>query len=68
MLCALRDIDYATIELFLNGLSKECLKELMNFEIALYKTKKLNIAAKLFIYFTKIYWRTRGFPIVGKAN
>lgn len=68
ILCALRESDYSTILFLLNGLTESCLNELHSFEIKLYKIKKLNSVAKLYIYFTKIIWRLNGFPVVGKAN
>ncbi len=67
LLCTLRENDYATLNLLLDGLNKDCLNELHEFEIILYKIKKLNIVAKLYIYISKLIWRLHGFPIVGKS-
>ncbi|MGZ8944558.1 MAG: glycosyltransferase family 2 protein [Methylococcaceae bacterium] len=68
LLCALRENDYATLQFLLDGLSKDCLNELQAFETILYKIKRLNIIAKIYIYISKLIWRLHGFPIVGKAN
>ena len=68
ILCALRENDYATIQFLLDGLNKEPLNELHRFEIKMYKIRILYIAAKLYIYITKLIWRLHGFPVVGKAS
>lgn len=68
ILNTLRDKDYVTLKYYLDHLSKECLKELNSLEIKLYQTRFLNIFAKLYVYITKLIWRTHGFPIVGKPD
>jgi hypothetical protein len=35
------------------------------FELMLYRNKKTRVLGILYIYFTKLIWRTHGFPIVG---
>jgi hypothetical protein len=62
----LRDNDYKSIQFLLDGLNTEILSEFQEFEMYLYKNKSLKIAAKTYIYITKIIWRLHGFPIVGR--
>ncbi len=68
LLCALRENDYATLNFLLDGLNKDSLNELQAFEIIMYRIKRLNNVAKLYIYISKLIWRLHGFPIVGKAH
>lgn len=68
ILNALRQKDYKTIQFYLDGIGEDCLSELQPLEIMIYKTRSLNFFAKIYVYITKLIWRTYGFPIVGRPN
>ena len=68
IVCSLRENDYNKIQFLLDGINSDCLSLLSNFEKKLYTDKKLKYFAIIYIYITKIIWRTHGFPVVGKAN
>jgi len=68
VLCSLREKDYQTIDYLFAGLDQECLNELSGFEKWIYTSEKMNFIAKLYVYGTKLMWRTHGFPVLGKAN
>lgn len=66
ILSCLIDNDYLKIEYFFKGLSPEILALLNKCELIIYTKPKLNLFGRLYIYGTKILWRTNGFPVVGK--
>lgn len=66
ILSLLKQKDYKSINYIINNLDKGYLSHLSNFEIWLYQQAWLKKIAMYFIYFTKLIWRTNGFPIVGK--
>jgi len=68
ILCALKEMDYATIQFLLEKLSPNAQNQLQPLEKILYAKKEFNFIAKIYVYVTKIIWRSHGFPIVGKAN
>ncbi|WP_347988538.1 glycosyltransferase family 2 protein [Methylomonas sp. AM2-LC] len=66
ILCQLRDNDHSTLQFLLSKLNPACLNEFSAFELKLYRIQNLNILAKIYIYITKLVWRSHGFPIVGR--
>jgi len=64
---ALRINDYKTINYILSGLDNDIVGLFPEFELNFYKKKKLNFIAKCYIYFTKLNWRRKGYPIVGHS-
>lgn len=66
ILSALKTSEYRTITYLVSNLEKQILSYFHPIELKIYQIKSLNKAGLLYIYFTKILWRTHGFPIVGK--
>ena len=66
MLDALKRNDFDTIKLFLENIDNNILKLFPWLELKLYGIPSLKIINKLYIYLTKMLWRTRGYPIAGK--
>ena len=65
ILSALKNRDYKTLDYLLKTLNSNILKGYSLFELTLYRNKKTRVLGILYIYFTKLIWRTHGFPIVG---
>ncbi|MBE9599519.1 glycosyltransferase family 2 protein [Pedobacter sp. MC2016-24] len=61
----LRDNNYSSIELIMNGLDSRIKGLFSNFELQLYRDARFKSIATFFILLTKVRWRIRGFPVVG---
>jgi glycosyltransferase involved in cell wall biosynthesis len=61
----LKNKNYASIDYFINSLDSNSKKHYSSFELWIYKTRQLRMVGICFIYFTKLIWRSHGFPIVG---
>ena len=55
--------EYKLIDYYFQNLDNKLLKEFYAFEIYLYKRKTFKTLSKLFINFTKLRWRLRGYPV-----
>lgn len=62
----LRRNDYNSLNRFVDGINKNSDKYFLPFEFQIYKSRYLKYISMLFIYFSKIIWRSHGFPIIGK--
>lgn len=60
----LKSYDYDIISLYLEKLDDNLISEFLNFEISLYKNRKFNNIALLYIILTKLRWRLRRYPRV----
>jgi glycosyltransferase involved in cell wall biosynthesis len=67
MMAALRDKDYKTINYILTELDSKIINLLPQLELNIYRNRKLNFYAKVYIYFTKLMWRRKGYPKVGHS-
>lgn len=65
IMAALRDKDYKTISYILLELENDIINLFPQFELSMYKNKKLNFCSKCYIYYTKLLWRRKGYPRVG---
>lgn len=62
----LKNQDYQNIYLMLDELDGKITRLFSNFEKKLYRIKNANKIAKFYIILTKLFWRLKGFPRVGK--
>jgi glycosyltransferase involved in cell wall biosynthesis len=67
ILVALRDCDYNTVNFILTELDSKVIGVFSKFEQNIFKSKKLKFYAVCYIYYTKLIWRTNGFPRVGHS-
>ena len=61
---ALKRNDFDTIKLFLENIDNGILKLFPFLEIKFYEIHSLKNWNKFYIYITKLFWRTRGYPRV----
>ena len=63
VLCMIKSQNYKRLHLFLKGLNNTCKTNTFNyFELFVYNNKRLKLIAMLYIYYTKIIWRSHRFP------
>lgn len=63
----LRMGDYGEIAVFIKRLDSDVLGDFPRMEIALWANKTLKPAAYAYIFMTKLLWRFRGYPVVGRG-
>jgi glycosyltransferase involved in cell wall biosynthesis len=64
MLTYLKLKDYYKVDYFINHLDRSLLNYFPSLELHAYKTKWLRIPAIIYIYFTKLIWKSGGYPVV----
>ena len=65
LLWFMRAQNWQTMHTFLNGLSTDVRREFRPGELRLYGIQRLRPLSMLFIYFTKVLWRTHRYPVTG---
>lgn len=66
VILALRDNDYRTLDYLFENIDSRIVSLFSPAELNMYKKRQLRQLAKGYIILTKLIWRRRGYPIVGK--
>lgn len=62
----LSERDPRALEHFLEHLGQPAKRRLGGLELACYRNPSVKLIAKIWIYLTKVCWRSHGYPVVGK--
>jgi hypothetical protein len=65
MLGFLKTRDWKLMQAFVEGLEDDLRRQFLPGELGLYGTRMLRLLSMMFIYATKVIWRTHRYPVTG---